>query len=458
MNPRDRRAKANELKAEALKIYDAHKADDAPEMSDDEAKRYDACLDEAEKLVSLAAAEEAREQRMNDLDARLKTEGRGDGDGRANGNAPHTDERNTRGKHHSYSLLKALRQSDPKSKNESLDGLELEVHQELARGRSRAPQGVLVPWDLPIDLDAAAAYRDRIGMERRDLTTTGGAGAVFTVVSTTMIEYLRNNMLARRLGARVMSGMQGNFTIPRQTGTGTAYWVTEGNAPTESSQTIGALSFSPSTLGAFSDYSRAFLHQTSVDAEQFVREDLAMIQAIELDRVAFNGSGVSAEPEGIIPNSSVNVVVMGTNGLALTWAKIVEMESTIDVQNALNGSLAFVTNPVVRGSMKGITRIASSTFPDFLWKDDNSTNGYPAYASNQIPKNLTKGTSSGVCAAAIFGDFTQIIYALWGGLDTLVDPYTGGTAGNVRIITLQDADFQVRQPKAFSVIKDILYP
>jgi hypothetical protein len=40
-----------------------------------------------------------------------------------------------------------------------------------------------------------------------------------------------------------------------------------------------------------------------------------------------------------------------------------------------------------------------------------------------------------VCSAAIFGDFTQIIYALWGGLDTLVDPYTGGTAGNVRIIT-----------------------
>jgi HK97 family phage major capsid protein len=273
-----------------------------------------------------------------------------------------------------------------------------------------------------------------------------------------MIEFLRNNMLARRLGARVMSGMNGNFTIPKVTGTGTAYWVTEGNAPTESTQTIGAVTFTPKTLGAFSDYSRAFLNQTSVDAEQFVREDLSMVQAIELDRVAFNGSGVAAEPEGIIPNASVNVVVMGTNGTQLTWAKIVEMESTIETQNALNGSLAFVTNPVVRGSMKGITRVPSSTFPDYLWKDDNTTNSYPAYSSNQIPKTLTKGTSAGICAAAIFGDFTQIIYALWGGLDTLVDPYTGGTAGNVRIITLQDADFHVRQPKAFSVIKDILYP
>jgi HK97 family phage major capsid protein len=270
-----------------------------------------------------------------------------------------------------------------------------------------------------------------------------------------MIELLRNSMLARALGARVMAGMNGNFTIPKQTAGGTAYWVTEGNSPTESNPTVGAVSFSPSTLGAFTDYSRAFLNQTAIDAEMFIREDLTTVIAIELDRVAFNGSGTGAEPEGLIPNANVNAIAIGTNGGALTWPIVVSMESSVETQNALNGSLAFVTNPKVRGSMKQITRVASSTFGDFLWADDRTVNSYPAHSSNQIPSNLTKGTSSGVCSAAIFGDFTQIIYALWGGVDTLVDPYTGGTAGNVRIVTLQDADFQVRQPKAFSVCKDI---
>jgi HK97 family phage major capsid protein len=457
LNPREMRAKADECKARGTAIYDRHKADDAPDFTPEEVRDFDAAMAEAADWAARAEAAESREKRLNDLDARLKAgAARPGGDG-ASLTLPHNDPANTRGGRHGFRLLKALRQCDPKSKHQTLDGLELEVHQELAKLRSRPPQGLLIPWDLPIDGHLAQAYRERMGIERRDLTVTTGAGAVYTVVATTMIEFLRNLMLARRLGARVMADMNGNFSIPKQTGTGTAYWVTEGNAPTESTPAIGSLGFSPSTLGAFTDYSRAFLNQTSVDAEMFVREDLTTVLAVELDRVAFNGSGVGAEPEGIIANTSVNVVAIGTNGGAMTWAKTVELESAIETQNALNGSLALVTSPKGRAHLKTTTRVASSTFGDFLWADNQEVNGYPAYSSNQIPINLSKGTASGTLTAAIFGDFTQIIYALWGGVDTLVDPYTGGTAGNVRIIVLQDADFQVRQPKAFSVCKDILY-
>lgn len=456
MTPRDMRAKAAESKARAQAIYDAHKGDDAPEFTADELRDFDAATTEADTWTKKAEEWEAREQKLNDLDARNKTNGRDREDGRPT--LPHTDERNTRNGYHSYSILKALRECDPMSKHTSLSGLELEVHQELGKQRGRPGKGLLIPWDLPVDHHLAQGYRQRAGIERRDVTLTTGAGAVYEVVSPTMIEFLRNMMLMRRLGARVMTGMNGNFSIPKQTGTGTAYWVTEGNSPTESSQAIGSLDFSPSTMGAFSDYSRAFLMQTSVDAEMFIREDLTTVLAIELDRVGFNGSGSAAEPEGIIPNANVNAVVMGTNGGPLTWAKIIEMEQDVETQNALNGSLAFVSNPKVRASMKAITRVASSTFGDFLWADNSEVNGYPAYSSNQVPSTLTKGTAAGVCSAAIFGDFTQTIYALWSGIDTLIDPYTGGTAGNVRVIVLQDADFQVRLPKAFSVIKDITTP
>jgi HK97 family phage major capsid protein len=462
MNPRDKRAKASELKAEAQTIYEKHKGDDSPDMSDDEARRYDACLDEAEKLCASADAEDARENRMNALDAKLRTEGRGDG-GRSNGNMPHNDDENTRNGRLRYSLLKALRQMDPRNKNQALDGVELETHQEMlkvrhAAGNKKDPQGVLIPWDLPIDVSRSSAFRNGRGIERRDLTVTTGAGAVYEVVSPTMIELLRNTMLSRQLGARVMANMEGNFSIPKQTGGGTAYWVTEGNAVTESNQTVGSVDFSPSTVGCFGDYSRAFLHQTGVDAEAFIREDFTQVIAIELDRVAFNGSGSGAEPEGVIPNANVNVVAIGTNGGPGTWAKLVEMEQVVATQNALVNNMALVTNPKVRGSFKGITRVASSTFGDFLWADNQEVISYPAYASNQIPSTLTKGTSAGVCSAAILGDWSQIIFALWGGMDTLVDPFTGGTAGNIRIVILQDADLQVRQPKAFAVIKDLTTP
>ena len=39
---------------------------------------------------------------------------------------------------------------------------------------------------------------------------------------------------------------------------------------------------------------------------------------------------------------------------------------------------------------------------------------------------------------------------MWSGLDLTVDPYANATSGSVRIIALQDVDFAVKQPTAFS--------
>jgi len=45
---------------------------------------------------------------------------------------------------------------------------------------------------------------------------------------------------------------------------------------------------------------------------------------------------------------------------------------------------------------------------------------------------------------------------MWGGLDLLVDPYTGGTSGTVRVSVLQDVDVTVRHPESFSAMVDAL--
>jgi hypothetical protein len=118
LNPRDKRAKAAELKAKAQTIYDAHKGADAPEFTPEELRDFDSFTAECDRLIGEAEAEEAREKRLNDLDARNKAqEGQRDGGGDhgRRGGMPHTDPENTRNDRHGYSLLKALRQSDPKS-------------------------------------------------------------------------------------------------------------------------------------------------------------------------------------------------------------------------------------------------------------------------------------------------------------------------------------------------------
>jgi hypothetical protein len=67
--------------------------------------------------------------------------------------------------------------------------------------------------------------------------------------------------------------------------------------------------------------------------------------------------------------------------------------------------------------MKTTTKVASSTFGDWLWERDNTVNGYPAFSTNQVPATLAKGSGTNL-SACLLGDFSQIIYGMWGQLDT----------------------------------------
>jgi len=44
-----------------------------------------------------------------------------------------------------------------------------------------------------------------------------------------------------------------------------------------------------------------------------------------------------------------------------------------------------------------------------------AVNGYPLAMTNQVPSNLTKGSTSGSCSAVVMGDFSQALLGLFGG-------------------------------------------
>ncbi len=87
----------------------------------------------------------------------------------------------------------------------------------------------------------------------------------------------------------------------------------------------------------------------------------------------------------------------------------------------------------------------------------NSLAGYPVQVTNLVPANLTKGSSSGVCSALIFGNWSDLLLGYWSELDVLVNPYeaTAYSKGNVQIRAMATMDVQVRQPASFAAIKDL---
>lgn len=394
---------------------------------------------------------------------------------------PHNDPKNV-GTRHSYSLLKAWRSgmADYYHRPEwKLSGLELETHQEMLKKRAAMPdlhklQGtVMIPLDLPVDRRASFRWASRSGIKtgymkheeimRREarangtFDTTAGGGSIPTILDTTIIEILRARMVTPGLGARFMVDMQGLFAIPRQATASTFYMVSQGGSVTATNQTIDQVPFSPHTGGVQTIYTRQLLEQTNVDAEMFVREDHAAVVARGVETAAFNGPGSGGFPLGILNNMQIAVYSLGTNGAAPSWAQIVGQETYVSGFNADVGSLAYVTDALCRGTMKTTAKIGS-TYPIYLWNTeapDFPVNGYPCAITNLLPQNIIKGTGTNL-HSMIFANWEDLVYAMWSGMDTIIDPFTQAANGGVVITTLQDFDVNERHYQSFCNCVDII--
>jgi hypothetical protein len=85
----------------------------------------------------------------------------------------------------------------------------------------------------------------------------------------------------------------------------------------------------------------------------------------------------------------------------------------------------------------------------------NVLNGYRCAVSSKVPNNLVKGTSGSVCSLLAFGDWSQIMVALFGGgVEIIVDPYSLATQGQVRITANLFADVGVRVAASFATMED----
>ena len=359
-----------------------------------------------------------------------------------------------------YSLVRAINASI--SKDWSKAGLEREVSVTLARELGRETEGFFMPLNLRMDGERAAYATGA--------TSTGGSNVATNLLASSFIEVLRNKALIMNLGPTVLSGLVGNVAIPRQISATQTYWVTEASAVTEAEATFDQVTLSPKQIGARSQYSRLMLQQSTPDIEAIVRDDLAKVMALGIDLAAINGSASSGQPRGILNQSGIGSVAMGTNGAAFANAatsgtngidQLIQLDSKVDIANALNGTLYYLTNAKVVAALKQL----KTQQADYLWTNnlnDRSSgtpgmiNGYGVARSNQVPANGTKGTGTNL-SSLIYGDFSQLLIGMWGGLEVLPNPYGAGyNAGSVDIRAMQTCDINVRHAESFAAITDII--
>ncbi|WP_342270477.1 phage major capsid protein [Rickettsia endosymbiont of Orchestes rusci] len=333
----------------------------------------------------------------------------------------------------SFSILKAIKAAV--AGNWQGAELEREASTEIAKRVGREPASFFIPLDVML--------------EKRDLqklTNIAGGYLVPTdYLSSNFIELLRNKMLVQQMGAKVMSGLHGDVAIPKQTGGATAFWVAEGQAPQHSQQTFGQVTLSPKSIAAYTDFSRKLILQASPDIENLVRDDLATVIALEIDRAAINGSGLGAEPLGILNHNNINKVTIADEE-QINWDKIVDLESALASKNADIGTLGYICNAALRGHLKQTEKAENTA--QFIWESRGAEagfgylNGYRVGTTNQMPADTL-----------LFGNFADLIIGQWGVLDVLVDPYALGTSGGIRIRLMQDIDIAIRHAESFAVAR-----
>ena len=300
---------------------------------------------------------------------------------------------------------------------------EFECSEAAQRAYGKTAQGVMLPDEVLRNWN------------QRDLNASDDSNLIGQDYRAgDFIDVLRNNSAVMPM-ATMLNGLSGDVKIPRKTAASTAAFISsEGGAAGESEFTVGSVTMSPKTCGAFTDVTRQLMIQSSIDVENLIRNDLAQSMAIAIDDAALEGSGSSGNPTGITNTSGINTVSL-SSAAAPTFAEMVSMETSVRVDNALMGDLAYIVHPTNYGTLK-TTEKASNT-AQFVAVNDE-INGYKVVVSPQLTANNY-----------VFGNFDDLLVGMFGGLDIVVDPYSNSSSGTVRIVALQSVDVAVRHAVSF---------
>lgn len=325
-----------------------------------------------------------------------------------------------------FSVVRAIRALANPTDHAAQEGarFEFEASAAAARAYGTTAQGLMIPADV-------------LGTWSRTLNKTDDASIIATdLLAGDFIDVLRNASSVMQAGARMLPGLVGNVAIPKKTVASSAGWIsTEGGDSATTEPTFGTVSLNPKTVGAFTDMTRNIINQSTPSVEALVRDDLTQALALAIDAGALKGTGASGQPTGINATSGINTAVIGANP---TWANIVNLETLVAEDNALLGNLAYILPASLHGQLKTTAKATNQAI--FVVDPDGTMNGYRTIVSNQA-----------TAGSVLFGNFSDCLIGMWGGLDLTVDPYTNSKSGTVRIVALQSVDVAVRQAVSFAL-------
>ena len=303
-----------------------------------------------------------------------------------------------------------------------LEGLVAEMDQEArneARYTGQSFKGIAIP--------AAILTRAQVGT---------AAGNATEVMSWT--DQLEANLVLASAGANTYFGVN-NMKFPVFSAINSGFVPEAGGSAPAANGTASGLTLSPKKLISIVNVSAEAMVQNA-GIEAALRRNMAASVASTLEAALLGTADVSNAPASIFADAAAGSVA------ALSAATAVALETTVLGNGAQleGGRFAYLMDMDAYKLVKTLAQV-SSVSPLYDPRD-KTANGYYTFVSGNVAASGASGKEH-----ALFGDFSKVHIAQFGGLDILVDPYTDGGVGQTRMIltSLVDGD-AVQNTTAFA--------
>jgi len=303
-----------------------------------------------------------------------------------------------------------------------LEGLVKEMDQEArneARYTGQSFKGIAIP--------SAVLTRAAVG------TAAGNATEAMA-----WTDQLEANLVLASAGANFYSGVN-NMKFPVFSAINSGFVPEAGGSAPAANGTASGLTLSPKKLISIVNVSAESLVQNT-GIEAALRRNMAQSVAATLEAALLGTSDVTNAPTSIFADAAAGSTA------AVTASSILDLETTVlgnGVQ--LEGArMAYLLDMKSYATAKQSAQVASVS--PLYDAQDKTLNGYFSFVSTNV------GNGGGATKDhALFGDFSKVHIAQFGGLDILVDPYTDGGIGQTRMIvtSLVDGD-AVQNTTAFA--------
>lgn len=314
--------------------------------------------------------------------------------------------------------------------------MEREISDELYRSSGQVPaaENSLM---IPFNGDSLRGI-----LNTREMNDTVGSGAGLVAQENRPDLFVR--YITTRIGvknARFLTGLTGApVTIPAQTSNTSVAWVSGGTTTTDANAAVGSTSYvvgdvtlTPHKLGAYCDIGRDLILMGNPSATALATESIFGNIARTLGTTMLKGNASNPTIAGVATATGVQTQVIG-NIASATWANFTSMIAKVEGLE-WNGPQDFVMSAADNGTLKAI---AKGNYGSGFIVEDGYLDGRRVYVDGSL--------SSG---DIFFGDFSNIVVGQWGGIELLVDPYTQGVSGTIRIVVHLVCDIGILRPNTF---------